>query len=142
MSILNKDFFDGNEVLFVGYSGGKNQPFCKMIYEAFTKNGIKVYPTNTKTEGNYDVKVYRSLSDLPKIPKTAFVLVNKENARKELKELYENGIKRILFQSKRNIDDSILDECSKMGIETIVACPMMKFGTGFHRIHAFFAGVR
>lgn len=142
MAVLNKEFFDGNEVLFVGYSGGKNQSFCKMIHDAFARNGIKVYPMNNKAEGNYDLKVYKNISELPKVPKTAYVLLNKENARKELKELFENGIKRILFHSKSNIDDSILAECAKMGVETSVACPMMKFGSGIHRIHGFFTGVR
>lgn len=142
MSKLEKDFFDQSEVLFVGYSGGKNQPFSKMLYQAFANNGIKVYPVNRKTEGNYDVKVYNNFSDLPKIPSTAFVLLNKENTRKAVKELADCGVKRIQFQSKRNIDEEILSDCAKMGIDTVVACPMMKFGSGIHKIHGFFAGVR
>ncbi len=142
MSMLNKEFFNDSEVLFVGYSGGRNQPFSKMIYQAFTSNGIKVYPINPKLEGNYDVKVYRSIAQLPKIPTTAYVLLKKENARKAIYELAENGIKKIQFQNKRNVDEAILQACSELGIETLIACPMMRFGTGLHRLHGFFAGVR
>ncbi len=140
--MLNKEFYNGNEVLFVGYSGGKNQPFSKMIYQAFTNNGIKVYPINPRSEGSYDVEVYRSIDQLPKVPTTAYVLLKKENARKVIKELADNGIKKIQFQNKRNVDEAILEDCSKLGIETVVACPMMRFGTGLHRVHGFFAGVR
>lgn len=140
MKKLNKEFFKGNEVIFIGYSS-KNQPFSKMIYDAFTKSGIKVYPVNCKEGASYDVKVYKTLDELPKMPETAYLLLKKENVQKIINELKDKGIKRILFQSKSIADASILEDCSKMGIETMVACPMMGFGTGFHRIHAFFAGV-
>lgn len=138
---LNKDFFDGNEVLFVGYSA-KNQGFSKMVYQAFTKHGLKVYPVNSKDNGSYDVKVYKSLNELPKIPKAAYVLLNKENASKAVRELAEKGVKKILFQNSKNADTSIIEQCSKLGIETATACPMMSFGSGIHKLHGFFAGVR
>lgn len=138
---LDKSFFKENEVLFVGYSG-KNQGFSKMVYQVFSKQGIKVYPINSKEQGNYDIKVYKQLEDLPKIPETAYVLLNKKNTQKALKKLADSGVKRILFQSRKTADQSILDECAQKGIETIVACPMMKFGSGLHKIHGFLAGVK
>lgn len=140
MTKLSKEFFENNEVLFVGYSN-KNQAFCNMIFQAFSNNGIKVYPIN-KNEGNYDVKVYRSISDLPKIPKTAFILLNRDNTKKIIGELANCGIKRIEFQNSKNVDSAILEDCAKRGIETLVACPMMKFGKGIHKVHGFFAGVK
>lgn len=141
MSNLTKDFFNEKEILFMGYSG-KNQRFSKMVYNAFNNNGIKVYPVNSKEGSYYDIKVYKSLEELPKIPKTAYVLLNKENTRNAISSLKDKGVKKILFHSKKNIDSSILDECTKMGIETAVACPMMRFGSGIHRIHGFFAGIK
>lgn len=141
MSKLSKEFFQENEVLFLGYSS-KNEGFSKMVYNAFLKNGIKVYPVNKKEGGSYEVKVYKSLEDLPKIPKTAYVLLNKENTRMVIKDLINKGITKILFQNKKSVDNSIIEECARVGIETAVACPMMKFGSGIHRIHGFFAGVK
>ncbi|MDP4092902.1 MAG: CoA-binding protein [Bacillota bacterium] len=138
---LTMEFFEGNQVLFIGYSE-KYQAFCKQVYQAFSNNGIKVYPVNNKDKGNFDVKVYKSLEDLPQIPRTAYVLLNRKSAGKAVKELAEKGVRRILFQNTKNADQSLLEECSRLGIETIVACPMMRFGTGFHKIHGFFAGVR
>lgn len=141
MTKLSKEFFIGNEVLFVGYSA-KNQGFSKMVYQAFSNNGIKVYPVNNRENGSYDVKVYKGLEDLPRVPKTAYILLNKDNTRKVIRKLADMGVQKILFQSGRNADQSILEECGKMGLETTVACPMMKFGSGIHKVHAFFAGVR
>lgn len=141
MSYLSKEFFNEKEVLFLGYSG-KNQGFSKMVYEAFLKNGIKVYPVNNKESGKYDVKVYKSIEDLPKMPRTVYILLNKENTRNAIHTLKGKEVNKILFQSKRNIDTDMLEECKKMGIETSIACPMMRFGSGIHRIHGYFAGVK
>jgi predicted CoA-binding protein len=138
---LNREFFENNEVLFVGYSG-RNKAFSSMVYKAFTDNGIKVYPLNNKEGGSYDVKVYTRLSEIPTIPKSAYVLLNKENARKTIKTLADSGVKRILFQGKKVVDEGILEDCKSNGIEAVAACPMMIFGSGLHKIHGFFAGVR
>jgi len=141
MGKLSRDFFTGNEVLFVGYSS-RNAAFSKQVYQAFMRGGIKVYPLNNKAGGSYDVKVYRCISELPKIPECAYVLLNTENARNAVRELAGSGVKRILFQNKKSVDEGILNECKKAGIETVVACPMMVLGSGLHKLHAFFAGVR
>lgn len=138
---LNKDFFEDNEVLFIGYSS-RNQAYSKAIYKAFTDNGVKVYPLNSRQDGKYDVKVYKDLSELPKIPKNAYILLSKEKTKDAVKQLKDSGIRRILFQSRRTVGQDTLEECSKAGIETAVACPMMLFGSGMHRIHGYFAGVK
>ena len=142
MTKLNKDFFTDNEVLFVGYSGGKNKVFVQGVHRAFVKHGLKVYPMNPRKDASFDVKVYRSFDELPKVPASAFVLLSKENAKKAIKELKERGVKKILFQSKRMADRELLDQCKALGLETAVACPMMVFGGGFHKFHGFLAGVR
>jgi acyl-CoA synthetase (NDP forming) len=144
MAKISKNFFTNGEVLFVGYSGenSKNSAFGKQVYQAFMRGGIKVYPLNNKKTGRYDIKVYHDLSEIPKLPKCAYVLLNKDNSRQIIKPLAANGIKRILFQNKKNVTPDMLAECEKMGIETAVACPMMIFGSGIHMIHGFFAGVR
>lgn len=144
MAKLNKDYFLDGEVLFVGYSGNgsKNRLFSQGVYQAFMRSGIKVYPLNNKENGSYDVKVYRNLNELPKIPRCAYILLNRENTGNAVKQLADSGIKRILFQNKKNVDPDVLAECSKRNIETAVACPMMILGSGLHKIHGFFAGVR
>lgn len=141
MKKLCKDFFDSKELLFIGYSH-RNEKFCKQVFQALVNSGIKVYPMNNKSSSGFDVKVYKDFSELPKVPKCAYLLINKENTRKIINQLKEHGVERVLFQNNKVFDSAILEECSAKGIETAVACPMMLFGSGFHKIHAFFAGIR
>ena len=138
---LHKDFFKDNEVLFVGYSS-RNQAYSKGIYQAFQNHNIKVYPYNTKEDAVHDIKVYKKLSELPNMPKEAFVLLNSENTAKAVKQLIESGIERIIFYSSKTVDPATLEACEKAGVETSAGCPMMIYGTGFHKLHAFFAGVK
>jgi acyl-CoA synthetase (NDP forming) len=140
MAKLNREFL-GNEVLFVGYSS-RNQAYSKSIYKAFIDNGIKVYPLNSRQDGKYDVKVYKDLSELPQIPKCAYILLNKAKTMEAVKQLKDKGINKILFHNAKTVGQDTLEECSKMGIETAVACPMMLLGSGMHRLHGFLAGVK
>lgn len=141
MNKLSKDFFKDKEVLFVGYSS-RNNAYSKEIYNAFANNQIKVYPYNTKENASYDIKVYQKLAELPKIPNTAFILLNQENTVKAVKDLLGKGVKKILFRSEKAVDKATLAECEKAGIETAFGCPLMIYGKGMHKIHAFFAGVK
>lgn len=141
MKNLSKEFFTEKEVLFMGYSSRTPQ-LSKEIYKAFTNAGIKVYPVNPKQSDKYDVKVYNDIKELPAVPSIAYVLLDNENTKVAVKQLKENGVKKILFQPGKTADKSILEECSAAGIQTAVACPMMIYGKGLHKIHAFFAGVK
>jgi acyl-CoA synthetase (NDP forming) len=141
MSKLSEDFFINNEVLFVGYSS-RNERYSREIYQAFANNGIRVYPLNNKENASYQVKVYKNLSELPAVPKTAYILMNRDKTGRIVKQLAEKGVKRILFHNAKYVDQATLEECKKLGIETTAACPMMLFGGGLHRVHGFFAGVR
>ena len=138
---LNRDFFKDNEVLFFGYSS-RRRAFSNSIYKAFTDAGITVFPVNPKKNATYDVKVYSDISQLQKVPSTAYVLLNNENARKAINQIKGSGIKKILFQPGKTADQQILDECAAAGIETAVGCPMMLFGSGIHRFHGFLSGVK
>lgn len=138
---LKNDFFTEKEILFMGYSSRVPQ-LSSMIYKAFTDAGMKVYPVNPKSSEKYDVKVYKDISELPKVPSIAYILLNNENAKAAVKQLKGSSVKKILFHRGKTADQSLLDECKEAGIETAVACPMMVFGSGLHKLHAFFAGVR
>ena len=138
---LGKDFFTDGEVLFVGYSS-RNKAYSNSVLQAFTNNRIKVFPYNTKEGASFDIKVYKKFEELPVMPKAAYVLLNKENTTKVVKQLIDNGFKKILFYNKGTVDQVTLDACDQAGIVTAIGCPMMIFGTGLHKLHAFFAGVK
>lgn len=141
MKKLSRDFFKGNEVLFVGYSS-RNKAFSQELYRSISNSGVKVYPYNVKKEASYDIKVYNNLSDMEKIPEAAFILLNAGNAAKAAEELAGKGVKRMLFQSKGNVSPQTMEALEKKGVEVSVGCPLMLFGKGLHKIHAFFAGVK
>jgi predicted CoA-binding protein len=140
-SNLKKEFFTNNEVLFIGYFN-RMESFCRMIYKAFTRNNIKVYPYNPKENPNYDIKVYKTLDEITALPQTAFILFNEDCEIKLIEQLAEKGVKKLLFQDAKAAKNEVVEECRIRGIETLVACPMMRFGKGLHRIHGFFEGVR
>jgi acyl-CoA synthetase (NDP forming) len=141
MTKFSREFFQGGKVLFAGYSE-KSGLFCSGIYKALSQNGFIVYPLNNKPGGNYDVKVFTLLSELPEIPENAYILTNKDNTKNIIGQLAKAGVKRILFQSRMNVYPETLKECEKLGLQTSIACPMMVYGSGFHKFHAFFAGIR
>lgn len=141
MKNLKNDFFTEKDILFMGYSSRTPQ-FSNMIYKAFTDAGMKVYPVNPKTSAKYDVKVYQDISELPKVPSIAYILLDNDNAKTAVRQLKDSGVKKILFHRGKTADQSLLDECKQAGIETAVACPMMIFGSGLHKLHALFAGVK
>lgn len=138
---FSKDFINENEILFVGYSS-RNKAYSNSLLQAFTNAGIKVYPYNTKDNASYDTKVYKKLDELPSMPTIAFVLLNKDNTAKVVKQLIDKGVKKILFFSKGTVDPATLTECDKAGIVTSIGCPLMLYGKGLHKVHAFFAGVK
>lgn len=138
---FNKNFFTDSEVLFVGYSS-RNKAYSNSVYQAFTNNNIKVYPYNTKDNTTFDIKVYRKLDELPAVPKSAYILLNKENSAKVVKQLIENGVNKILFYSKSTVEPATLQECESAGVTTAIGCPLMVYGNGIHKLHAFLAGVK
>ncbi|MEA4889170.1 MAG: hypothetical protein VB070_06875 [Clostridiaceae bacterium] len=141
MAKLSKDFFIDNQVLIMGYPL-KADPSMPMLLQAFLNNGIQVFAQNSEAKGDADIKVYAGLDELPQIPKTAYIYLEKGDIDAWIKPLAAAGITRILFHSKKDVDPRQLDECKKVGLETAVACPMMIFGKGIHWFHAKLAGVR
>jgi hypothetical protein len=141
MARLGNDFFLNNEVLIVGYPLAAD-PSMKMIMKAFLDNGIKVIAMNADATGDTDVKTYKSLAELPTVPKTAYIYLDRKDIGPYVKPLAASGIKRVLFHSKKDVDAEHLEACGKAGMETAVACPMMLLGKGYHKFHAFLAGIR
>ncbi len=138
---INKDFFTDGEILFVGYSS-RNKAYSNSVLQAFNNANIKVYPYNKKGDGSYDIKVYHKLEELPEIPRTAYILLNKQNTKEAINLLIENGVNKLLLYSKNSIEPDTLSKCEKAGVEVAYGCPLMLYGSGFHKIHAFFAGVK
>ncbi len=133
--------FINEEVLFLGYSS-KNKAMCHNIYEAFKKNGIEVYAMNTNKNASHDIKVYQSFDALPKVAKTAYVLLSKDNTEAAIKELIERKVTKILIHNKKIVSEETIQFCNTKGVEIEFGCPLMLFGSGIHKFHGFISGIK
>lgn len=139
---FSKNFFKNDDVvLFVGYSS-RNKGYSNSVLQAFSNCQIRVYPYNTREDAAFDTKVYKKLDELPGVPTSAYVLLNKDNTKMAVTQLIDKGIKKILFYSKNTVDPATIEECDRAGVVTAIGCPLMVYGSGFHKLHAFFAGVK
>lgn len=102
MAKLNRNFFADNEVLFMGYSS-RRSAFSNSIYKAFTDAGVKVFPVNPKQNGKYDVKVYSDISELKKVPSSAYILLNNENAKKAVKQIMAAESNEYCFNQAKSL---------------------------------------
>ncbi|MBU1078934.1 MAG: CoA-binding protein [Spirochaetes bacterium] len=132
-------FFDAKEIAFVGYSN-RHAAYCAEIRTAFESRGSRVYPVNPGS-GPYDVETHKSVSDIPGTPELAVVITNKTRNAELLERLAKKGVKRVIFGSKVSADAAVLERCAALGMEGVVACPLMALGSGFHRFHGWLAGV-
>lgn len=140
MAKLTKDYFADNEVLILGYPANNDQDM-KMILPAFIRNNIKVYALNANATGDAEIKLYKSFAELPKVPKCAYIFLDKNEITPWIDKMASAGVKRVLFHSKNDVLQSDVDACKKAGLETAIACPMMLLGKGIHKFHKLLAGV-
>jgi len=142
MTIQKNGFFTDNQVLFIGVSSNPRS-FSRSVYKDFIRSGIKVIPVN-KRKFALDGQVnFQSVQDIHQIPSCAYILLNQENTKEAVESLIGRGVKKILFHSRKTVDEHTLSLCKSHGIESVIACPKMMINSlPIHKIHGFFAGVR
>lgn len=140
MAKLTKEYFSDGEVLILGYPL-KDDPSMKMILPAFLRNDIKVYAMNENAEGDLDIKLYKSFAELPHVPKCAYIYLETNEITPWISKMKENGVQRVLFHSKKDVETADVEACKNVGLETAIACPMMLLGKGLHKFHKLLAGV-
>ncbi|MFP4363192.1 MAG: CoA-binding protein [Spirochaetia bacterium] len=138
MAVISKDFFTDNELVMMGYSRNP-ESFSRMVYKDLTDAGLRIFPVNPNTDSGFDVPVYTDITKISKLPKAGYILLSGENAQKAFKELMDAGVKRILFQEKTAVTPDIRKSADEAGIEIQSGCPLLAYGKGFHKLHAFFA---
>lgn len=142
MTITKNNFFTNDEVLFVGVSRNPKS-FSRSVYKDFISAGIKVIPVNHNPFQLNEKIVYKDATHIEQTPECAYILLNKNNTKEAVETLRGRGIKKILFHSKKTVDQETLDRCQSLGIETVIACPkMMVSKMPIHKLHGFVAGVR
>ncbi len=68
--------------------------------------------------------------------------LGKKKVLTAIEELNEQGVKKVLVQSKRMVDDKTEEFCMENNIELTIGCALMAEGKGLHRFHGFLAGVK
>lgn len=137
MKLPGKEIFKDDKVLLVGYSKNPSS-FSRMVYQAFEDAGISVLPYNPN-KADYDVKVFNNLSDIESMPEVASVVLGKESLSEAIDSILDSGVKRIIINSKASVTQEIVDKCNSKDVKLDVFCPLLIVGTGFHKIHKFFA---
>jgi hypothetical protein len=95
------------------------------IYIDLKNAGYEVYPVHPKAKELFGSTVYKTLSDLPKVPDVVDLVVPPEVAFEVLREAYFLGVKRIWFQPGTESDKAI-NFCEKNGIQYIAYACVMK----------------
>jgi predicted CoA-binding protein len=140
MNKITNSFITNKQVLFIGVAK-KYKAFCNMVYNALTRNGIKVFPVKID-DAAYNFSTYDSIDDIPALPETAYTILDTPDNKKIIQVLKKRGVKKILFHSKNIIDDELISICKNLGLEVAVSCPLMLYGKGLHRLHGFFSGIK
>ncbi len=130
----------GNEILICGVTRADNM-YYRRLNKAFTKAGIKVYGLPTNPESKLDFETYPDLDALDHMPECAFVLCDKKDEPKLVKDLAAGGVRRLLFYSPSYVSDELQDYCGKKGIEVRAGCPLMLYNGGPCYLHAALGGV-
>ncbi len=139
MEKLSKDFFEG-EVLICGVTKADNM-YYKRLYKHFSANNVKVYGLPTNPASDVGFETYPDLASLPHVPKCAFVLCDKENVPALVEELKKAGVSRLLFYSTKFVDDSVIKDCEKDGMDVRVGCPLLLYAGATCYLHAAAAGM-
>lgn len=137
MKIPGKEIFKDEKVLLIGYSRNPSG-FSRMVYHQFEDAGISVTPYNPNS-GDYDVEVYNNFSDIKEMPEVATAILGKESLESSIDEIVNSGIKRLIVNSKGAVTQKVIDKCNEKGVDLDVFCPLLIVGTGFHKVHKFFA---
>jgi predicted CoA-binding protein len=140
MKKIDKNFVENKEVLFLGVAQ-RYKMFSQMAYKGFVANGIKVFPVSVDDE-SYGFQTYKSIDELPAVPKTAYTILDAPDTKKLVPKLKDKGVTKLLFHSANIYDDELVAQCQKAGIEVAASCPLMLYGKGLHRFHGFISGVK
>lgn len=140
MKKLDKAFI-GNKLLVCGVTP-KDKNHVRILYEDFTKLGIDLFFMYTTLKSNIGLKTYDNFADLPELPDCAYIMSDREQTATILRQVIDQGIKKILFFGPECFDEEGLALCEANGVDARFGCPLIFCEVIFCRIHAFFGGFR
>ncbi len=119
-----KDFINQRVWAVVGASPNPEK-VGHQIYLDLKNAGYEVYPIHPKAKEILGSPVFKSLSELPKVPDVIDFVVPPKAAFEVLKEAHSLGVKKVWFQPGTESDEAI-NFCEENGIQYIAYACVMK----------------
>ena len=128
-----RSFISKNNVFaVVGVSSNKKKYGYK-VFMQLIRDGFKVYGINPKYKELEGIKIYPTLSSLPKKPDVVITVVPPIVSEKIIEEVSSLGIQKVWFQPGSE-NDVVIKKCKEKGISCIYKMCFVVDGLkeGFH----------
>ncbi len=131
-----EDFLSLDSFAVVGVSrSGKK--FGNSIYRLLRDRGSKVFPVNRLADSVEGERCYAHLRDLPEKVDGVIIVVPPQQTDSVLKEVAEEGIRRVWIQQQSETEKSI-HFCEQYGLEAVYGQCFMMYSEpveSFHKFH-------
>jgi len=131
-----RDFLGHRSLALVGFSRS-GRKFSNSVFRELTQKGYQVFPINPSAEQVGDVKVFKSLKDLPERVKAAIVMVPKSATPGVVREAAEAGIDSLWIQQGAESAEA-LQVCEEKNLSVVSGRCILMFAEPaiwLHRIH-------
>jgi len=131
-----EDFIKEKSFLFYGISSSKGK-FGNSVLKHLNDNGYDVVPIHPEIKQVLGIDCFSNPSDVNRQITSAIVILSPENTERVVRELIDNGIKKIWIQ-QRSESENAVNMCKENGIEVITGeCILMYTEpvTVIHNIH-------
>ena len=115
----------------------RGQGFGTIALKELRKAGIEAYAVNPKGGEWKDIRLFKSLQELPKPAKVSVILTKSNGALHAVEESAANGVKWIWLQGGSNTAE-IRKRCTELGLEALHdECILMRLSGFPHSLHRF-----
>ena len=128
-------FLAPKKIAIAGASGNKKK-FGYAIFNELRQKGFDVCPINPNLDILDEVKVYKSVTEIPDDYKKLFIVTPKSETDKIIKQATEKGIKHVWVQQMSNTKETAL-LAKKKNIELIEKECIFMYSEPVQGIHKF-----
>lgn len=129
------DFLGQPEIAVVGVSSNPKK-FGTVCYNNLQSKGYQVIPVNSNLEYFNGEKCYRSIKDIPSVPKSILLVIPPAETLKVVQEASEIGVKHVWMQLGSE-NQKAINFCKQNGMEVISRECILMFVEPVNSIHKF-----
>ena len=130
-----EQFLAPQKMVIAGVSGNTKK-FGYMVFNELRQKGFDVCPINPRLDEIDEVKVYKSVSDIPDDYEKLFIVTPKSETDTIIKQAAEKGIKHVWVQQMSNTKDTAL-LAKEYNIDLIEKECIFMFAEPVKSIHKF-----